>query len=513
MRSRSSTSSDDAGASRMPVLDVRRVSKTFDGQAVLREASLKIMPGEIHALVGQNGSGKSTLIKILSGFHTADDGSEAFVKGQALELGSAVAARDAGLRFVHQDLGVVGELTATENVLLGEAYPKGLAGRIRWRDAHALAAERLQRLGLDIDPREIVSELAPAVRAGVAIARATSRWGAESSVLVLDEPTAFLSGSDVATVFEVVRRISSSGQAVMVVTHHLEEVLGLSDVVTVLRDGRVVASEPTRGLDAEILTRLIVGQEIPRASRKRESIDRGEYVLRATGLRGRTVADFSINVGAGEIVGIAGHNGSGREAVAALIGGREPRVAGQVVVDGAEVRSGEPRAAIAAGIALVPGERTLGIFADQNLRQNLTVAAHRRHVIAGRISVRRERSEAQEWIDALGIVTRGPDAPIRTLSGGNQQKVLIARALRRSPMVLLLDDPTVGIDVGARSQIHEVIADRAAQGAGVVLVSTDTEELVRLADRVLIMVRGRVVAELSRGSELTVEAIDAAQLG
>jgi len=511
--SRNGTSHGGAGASQKPALEARGVSKTFDGQVVLRKVSLKVMPGEIHALVGQNGSGKSTLIKILSGFHTADDGSEASVNGRRLELGSPAAAREAGLRFVHQDLGVIGDLTVTENVLLGERYPRGFAGRIRWTEANALAKARLARLGLEIDPSARVGDLAPAARAGVAIARATSRWDTGSSVLVLDEPTAFLTGSDVATLFEIVRRISSAGQAVMIVTHHLDEVLGLSDTVTVLRDGRVVASEATDRLDSERLTRLIVGRDRACSNHTPTSTGSGREALRVAGLRGGSVADLSLHVHAGEIVGVAGHTGSGREAVAALIGGRAEPAAGQVFVDGRPLPGGDPRVAIAAGIGWVPGERALGIFADQNVRENLTVASHRRHLVAGRISVRAERAEAQKWIDALGIVTHGSDAPIRTLSGGNQQKVLVARALRRDPGILLLDDPTVGIDVGARSQIHDVIASRASEGTAVVLVSTDTEELVRLADRVLILVRGRVTAELLRGPHLTREAIDAAQLG
>jgi ribose transport system ATP-binding protein len=504
----------DAATADAPVLDIRSVSKTFGGQTVLRQASLTIRAGQIHALVGQNGSGKSTLIKILAGFHTPDDGSEAFVNGERLELGSASEARASGLRFVHQDLGVIGDLTVTENVLLGENYPTGLFGRVKWKEARALAASRLQRLGLDIDPRAKVAELEPAARAGVAIARATSRWDEASAVLVLDEPTAFLSGDDVETLFDVVRRIAAAGQAVMIVTHHLEEVLGLSDVVTVLRDGRVIANQPTQGLDKDSLTKLIVGQEVSFASAEHSNRDgKSGLMLSCERLVGATAADVSFDVQPGEILGIAGLAGSGREVLAALISGRTFRVDGRVLVDGQEVASGDPLAAINAGIGLVPGERVLGIFADQSIRQNLTIAAHERHVVAGRIKARSERAETKEWIERLGIVARGPDAPIRTLSGGNQQKVLIARALRRNPKVLLLDDPTVGIDIGARAQIHAIIADRASEGTAVVLVSTDSEELVRLADRVLIVAHGRLAAEISRGPDLTVEAIDTAQLG
>lgn len=502
-------------ADETPALDVRRISKTFEGQTVLKQASLKIMPGEIHGLVGQNGSGKSTLIKILSGFHTPDDGSEVFVNGQQLELGSPVAAREAGLRFVHQDLGVVSDLTVLENVLLGERYPTGLAGRIKWKDAAALVNSRLERLGLDIDPYTKVADIPPAARAGVAIARATSRWDSESALLVLDEPTAFLSGDDVQTLFEIVRRIASDGQAVMIVTHHLEEILDVSHSVTVLRDGRVVSAAQTGDLDQAALARLIVGQDVSYASHDPVDLaSHGELALRATGLRGGTVDDISVDVRAGEIVGIAGLAGSGREALAALISGRAERSAGEVRVGDTRVASGQPLEAIETGIAWVPGERGLGIFHDQNVRQNLTVGAHGKLVNAfGRINTRAERRETKHWIETLGIVTRGPDAPIRTLSGGNQQKVLIARALRRQPKVLLLDDPTVGIDVGARAQIHSIIADRASKGTGVILVSTDSEELVRLADRVLIVARGRIVSELVKGPNLTAEAIDTAQLG
>jgi ribose transport system ATP-binding protein len=494
-------------------LVLRGVSKSFNGRRVLDNVSLSLQPGEIHALVGQNGSGKSTLVKVLSGFHAPEPGARGWVNGVPLELGSAPAAQTLGLRFVHQDLGVISGLTSTENLFLGRSYPRGLGGRIKWAEAHRVAAERLAEVGLDVDVQAPVGQLEPAERAGVAIARATMD-DARLAVLVLDEPTAFLPAADVDRLFRIVRRIAARGHAVLIITHHLDEVLDVSDRLTVLRDGQVVACAGTSELDQAALARLIVGRDITTRDGERGGAVSGRpVVMSVKALRGRTIEDFSVDVSEGEIVGVGGLIGSGRESLASLISGRLVPAGGEVTALGRLIAPGSITDALKAGVASISGDRTCGVFANLKVRENLTVANQGGLTRFGRLSTRAERAEADRWIADLSIVTTGPDAPISSLSGGNQQKVVAARALRRQPRVLVLEDPTAGIDVGSKAQLHEILAERARAGLAVILVSTDSDELTRLSDRVLVFCHGRITAELRRGRDLTAENIDFAQLG
>jgi ribose transport system ATP-binding protein len=511
-------------------LMIRNLSKTFSGQVVLDRVDLDVAEGEVHALVGQNGSGKSTLIKILAGYHRPDPGASASVRGTPLPLGSASAAHAAAIRFVHQDLGLVLELSGLENLMLGRPYPRGFAGRIRWRDAHRIGAGLLARVGLDIDLRRPVGELGLADRTGLAIARALPDARADGgpdgqaeggpdggapdgaaggAVLVLDEPTASLPADDVDRLLEIIRRLRAAGHSILIVSHHLDEILEIADRVTVLRDGRMVASRAAAGIDTNGLSSLIIGHDLVISAGRDAAVgSAGPTVLRLDRVAGATVTDVSLTVARGEIVGIAGLTGSGREVIGAMISGRLPR-AGAVHAGAVEVRPGDPAAALAAGLAFVAGERSrYGTFANLTVRQNLTMGSLGRHVRRGYIDTRSERAEVSRWIDDLGIVTRGVDEPITSLSGGNQQKVLVARALRLAPAALVLDDPTSGIDVKAREGVHNIIERAAEGGTAALLISTDSDELARLADRVLILSHGRVVRQLSRGVDLSREAID-----
>ncbi len=496
----------------VPALDIRNLSKTFSGQVVLDRVDLAIAEGKVHALVGQNGSGKSTLIKIVAGYHRPDPGGGVWVHGMPLQFGSA-AAHEAGIRFVHQDLGLLLDLSSVENLMLGLSYPRGFLGRIRWREARRQAQERVARVGLDIDVRAPAGELGLADRTGLAIARALPEPDQGRAVLVLDEPTAALPAADVDRLLATIRRLRDAGHSVLIVSHHLDEVLDIADHVTVLRDGRKVASADAAGMDRDTLGRLMVGHDLVISTGRDEAVEAaGPVVLGLEEIAGGTVAGVSTTVCRGEIVGIAGLTGSGREVLGAMLSGRMPRT-GRVSVDGVAVPSANPAAAMAARLAFVPGERArYGTFATLTVRQNLTMGSLRRHVRRGYIDAGSERREVRTWVDELGIVTRGVDAPITSLSGGNQQKVLVARALRLSPKVLVLDDPTAGIDVKARDQVHSIIERSADAGTAVLLVSTDSEELARLADRVHILSHGRVVRTLHRGADLSPEAVDHAQV-
>jgi len=494
-------------------LEIRRLSKTFAGQVALDRVGLTVGAGQVHALVGLNGSGKSTLIKVLAGYHRPDPGAVALVRGRDLALGSALAAHDAGIRFVHQDLGLIPDLDAVENLMLGLSYPRGALGRIRWREAVRQARERTARAGLDIDLRRPVRDLDLADRTGLAIARALPDAGQGAAVLVLDEPTAALPDADVRRLLATIRTLRAAGHSVLIVSHHLDEVLEVADRVSVLRDGRMVATADAAGLDHDTLGRLMVGHDLARsAGRAARVVAGGEPVLSLDEVAGGTVAGLTARVHRGETVGVAGLSGSGREAVAGLLSGGAPRT-GRVTVAGRPVRAASPSAALAAGLAFVPGERARhGVFPNLTVRQNLTLGSLRRHLRHGHIDARSERREVRRWIDEFAIVTRGPDALVTTLSGGNQQKVLVARALRRSPAALVLDDPTAGIDVKAREAVHAILEDNVGRGLAVLLASTDSDELARLCDRVLVLGHGRVVRTLHRGAGLSATAIDHAQV-
>jgi ribose transport system ATP-binding protein len=497
------------------VLRIEHLSKTFPGQVALRDVSIDVAPGEVHALVGQNGSGKSTLIKILAGYHQPDQGAgstRAWVNGTELRLGDGQAAIDAGVRFVHQDLGLIGMLNAAENLALTAGYLTGTGGRIRWRDEASRTRSALDALGLaHVDIKVPVVTLLPSHRTAVAIARALVGWEDGASLLILDEPTATLPGEDVERLFEVVHRLKSRGVSILYVSHHLDEVFELADRVTILRDGERVATLPVTELDHGRLVELIVGHRID-AAPATDAVVGGEPLVSIRGLRGGTVHGVDLDIFHGEIVGVAGVTGSGREHVLGLIAGQSPRDDGHVVLDGTPIANYRPRQAIDAGVAFVPAERAQrGTVAPMNVRENLTITDLSRHVRTGRLRRRSEIGETHEWIERLSIKTSSTEASIGALSGGNQQKVMFGKALRLAPKLLLLDEPAQGIDVGAKDQLHSLVDQAAAGGVATLIASTDTDELVRLCHRVVVLVDGRITATLT-GGDITADRIEHTQL-
>jgi len=495
------------------LLVVRHLSKTFPGQVALDDIDMSIAAGRTHALVGQNGSGKSTFIKVLAGYHQPDEGSEADLNGAPFVLGDGSAAHAAGIRFVHQDLGLVDVLSSVENISMGVGYTTRRFGRIDWGADTRRAKHGLVSLGFDdIDVTVPVGRLAPSQKTAVALARALHGWEDHAHLLVLDEPTASLPGDDVERLFEAIRILKERGVAILYVSHHLDEVFEIADDVTVFRDGKRVTTVETSSLDHGGLIELMIGHRLERAEHRSSAQLEGQARLQVRGLRGGSIHGIDLDVRPGEIVGIAGITGSGREMLVPFITGQLPSDAGTVRVDGVDVPNYDPAAAIAAGMAFVPADRaTQGVIAFASVTANLTLADVKRNRRGGRLRHADETAECMVWVDRLSIKTASPMLPIAALSGGNQQKVLFGRSLRLTPTVLVLDEPTSGIDVAAKDQILRLIDQAAIDGAAVLVVSTDSDELAQVAHRIIVMVDGVIADELT-GTDMTPEHIEHAQL-
>lgn len=487
------------------------VSKTFPGQRALHRVTFEVDRASIHALVGQNGSGKSTLVKILAGYHEPDPGSSVVVDDSPLQFGHPAASYRCGLRFVHQNLGLVDSISVTENIALGAGYETA-AGRIRWREQHRQASALLSGLGHDIDPRSLASGLSAADRTAVAIARALARGKSGVRLLVLDEATAAMPAQEVRRLFGTIRRLREQGVSVLYISHHLDEVLTIADSVTVLRDAAHVGTYPASSLTNAALVELIVGRELAREGELELPAPRsGPPRLVAERVRGDIVNELSLSVHPGEIVGIAGISGSGREEVAGLLFGAAPRQ-GRVLLDGREIPAASPGAAIAAGMALVPVDRARqAIVETQDLRENVTLPRHRPAWRGGRLHHRAERDDVRSWLVRLRVRPPDPGARFSQLSGGNQQKVVLAKWLRLDPRVLVLDEPTQGVDVGAKAEIHALIRRIAAEGTAVIVCSTDSDELAGICTSVVVLQRGWVAADVPRG-RLNARQIERLQL-
>jgi ribose transport system ATP-binding protein len=449
-------------------LEVRGVTKSFAGVTVLRDVEVVIRPSSVHALVGHNGSGKSTFIKALAGFHAPDTPVTGTTFGRPFSLGDHAAAARAGLRFVHQDLGLVEQLSTAENLAFGPGFPRRAGGTIRWREVARRAVDAMSALGYDVDVTMPVGSLSASERTGVAIARSLERWSGEPAVVVLDEPTASMPDAEVRRLFATVERLREQGLGILYVSHHLDEILELADDVTVLRNGHVVMSRPMAGLSHDNLVTAIVGRElvsIMQSNATREPSPSRQAVLDVKDLATPRIRGSSFSIEAGEIVGVAGVTGSGRDDVLP---------------------------AIAAA-------------------KNITVSGLRRHARFGLLNHRADAADAREWLSRLDVLPANPAAPILTLSGGNQQKVMIGRWLRRRPTIFALDEPTQGVDIGARQTIYQALRQAAEEGNGVLISSSDSDELAANCHRVIVFARGHIVAELT-GAQLEAQHIDAVSL-
>lgn len=489
-----------AGAQDRTVLRVSALSKTFPGTKALDSVSLEVHAGEIHALLGGNGSGKSTLIKVLAGVYTGDPGGEIEVAGvRAPSDGfSPARARSAGLHFVHQNPAVFPSLTVAENLAIGRGFDTGPGGWIRWRSQHRRAEEVLERFHIDARPQTPVDALRPADRTMIAIARALQdQDGSAEGVLVLDEPTASLPAPEVRLLLDALRRYAAAGQTIVYVSHRLDEVLDIADRVSVLRDGRHVGTVHIAETDEAGLIGMIVGRSLDRVFPDMPEPAEGDVVLEGCHLAGGPLRDVSFSLQRREVLGIAGLLGSGRTELLQMIFGAQQVTGGELLLGGSPVRFSHPKEAMRAGIAYVPEDRTAdAAFADMSVRENLSAAEVGRYYSGLRLRHGRERDDARRTIADFLVKTPSDEVPLATLSGGNQQKVMLARWLRRRPEILLLDEPTQGVDVNARAEIYGLVRNAVEAGTSVILVTSDFDELAHVCDRALVLRQGRIVAEL-----------------
>jgi ribose transport system ATP-binding protein len=483
------------------ILDVRDLSKTFTGQRALDHVAIEVRAGEVHALVGKNGSGKSTLAKVLSGYHSPDSGCQVRLLDADVSFPLDGEHRHL-LQFVHQDLGLVETLSVLDNIGLSHTFRTNRFGKIDWKHSQERASRALGAFGLGhLDLTAPLSTLTASERAIVAIARGLIGWDGGVGLLVLDETTAALPPHEVAVLERAIERVTSRGAGILYITHRLDEVFAFADRVTVLRDGHSVGTFATGDLRQEQLVTLMIGE------RKIEKLPdpqvRQDVVLRCDRVQGPGIDDLTMTVRSGEIVGVAGLLGSGRESVADVVFGAVPAQSGTVELEGKVLVNRSPKKSLNAGIALVPSDRAKrGIFPALSIRENISLARLRTLTRALKIDRRREDEEAAEWVDKVGLVPAEPDRAVSTLSGGNQQKTVLARALRLSPRLLLLDEATQGVDVGAKRSIHNLIRTAAAAGAGVVVCTAESEDLPALCHRVIVMRDGRV-ADVLEGERLT----------
>jgi ribose transport system ATP-binding protein len=482
-----------------PGLAVASLSKTFAGTKALDDVSLSAGSGEIHALVGGNGSGKSTLIKILAGVHRGDPGGEVQLHGTTLasDAITPAEARAAGLRFVHQDPGVFPGMTVGENMAMGHGFPTRL-GRVRWREMSKRTAKVLQRFEVPATPQTPIELLRQADQTMVAIARALQdEEEGDVSVLVLDEPTASLPEDDVELLLSALRRLAAAGQTILYVSHRLDEVLGLADAVTVLRDGKHVVTRPMAGVTEGDLIGYIVGGKLAELIAHADAPPSGDVILEVEGLTGAPVHQVNLRLHRGEVLGIAGIVGSGRTELLRMIFGAHVRDGGTVRLDGDVVEIDSPSAAMDRGLAYVPENRAVDAsLPELTVRENVSLAQMASFAKWGRVSERKERAMARRSIADFDVRTTGDEALFSSLSGGNQQKVILARWLTRRPRVLLLDEPTQGVDVSARADVHRFLRDTVATGSAALFVSSDFEELAQVCDRVVALRDGRIVGEV-----------------
>lgn len=480
------------------LLSLRGITKEYPGVLALDDVSVDFHAGEVHAIIGENGAGKSTLIKVIAGAIQPNAG-VVEVAGTALDTVSPQISRAHGIEVIYQEFNLVPTLSVAENIFLGQ----GDGWRVDYRGMREMAAELLADFGVDIDPDALTRDLPSAQQQLVEIAKALAK---KPRVLIMDEPTAPLSLREVESLFSIIRRARADGVCVLYVSHRLEEIFQITDRVTVLRDGQYVTTVETAATDKGTLIRFMVGRELTHSYPARKGPP-GAVALEAKGLEGNGNAPISFTLHKGEILGVAGLVGAGRTELAKLIYGAAHREGGNLLLEGREVHFTSPRQALNAGIGLVPESRKEeGVFLEKTIKWNVAIAALNRLTRGILVDRSREQEEAEAYRDKLMIKTPTLEQKVSNLSGGNQQKVVIAKTLAAQARVIIFDEPTRGIDVGARAEVYDLMNDLAAEGIAILMISSDMEELLGMSDHILVLHDGRKAGDLTR-AEATQERV------
>jgi len=489
------------------LLSASAITKSYDGVHALNRASFELRAGEVHALIGENGAGKSTLIKIITGALEADEG-ELRIKGEVISHNSPGLAKARGIAAIYQQPALFPELTVAENITMGLENSRALS-RVDWQFRKKRAKDLLARVEADINPDTEASALSMPQQQLAEIARAL---GAQAEVLILDEPTASLSEKDVTHLFGVLRQLRSEGVGIIYISHRLEELPVIADRVTVLRDGCTVATHSMGEIDRQQLIQLMVGRELSTVFPKRQvAIGSDVLELRGLGCSTNGIHEVNLTIHAGEVVGLAGLVGAGRTELARTIFGLEPADKGEIRLDGRPVRIQSPAEAIKARIAYLPEDRRRhGVIPEMPLDANITLASLERLSRFGSLNFSRERELAVEYTQRMGIRADGIFSPVATLSGGNQQKVALSRWLATGPRILVFDEPTQGIDVGSKSEIHGLMVDLASQGVAILMISSELPEILGMSDRIAVMHKGTIKAIIDRAQATQQRVLDLA---
>lgn len=484
------------------ILELRGIRKTFGGVVALQSGQMMLESRSIHALVGENGAGKSTMVKIIAGLYSPDDGS-ILLDGREVEFRGTSDSKTAGIAVIYQEPTLYPDLTVMENIFIGR-LPLDRLGRVDRRAMRRECLELFERLGVRIDPDRVAAGMSIADQQIIEIAKALSL---DARILVMDEPTAALSGNEVERLFSIARALRDQGCAIVFISHRFDEVFSLCDTITVMRDGSFVSADPIDNVDVATIVRRMVGRDVTELFPK-QIVPIGEVRLEVRNLCSAGLfRDISFSVRAGEVVCLAGLVGAGRSEVARAIFGVDKYDSGEILVDGARLHGHSPAAATKAGIALVPEDRRAqGLVMESSISRNLTLAIRGKLATFGMLGGRTEDQVAGGWAATLQVQTKALDVMVDTLSGGNQQKVVLGKWMATEPSVLIVDEPTRGIDVGTKSEVHRLIGELARSGVAILMISSELPEVLGTADRVVVMREGLVTAEISR-AEATAESV------
>lgn len=496
--------------SKTPVVEMKNIHKSFFNVQVLKGVDFDLVPGEIHALMGENGAGKSTLMKILTGIHKSNSG-EILYKGEIVEYHSPKEAEKAGIAVIHQELNIIPYLTVAENMFLGKELKRQPFGILKTKEMNEKTKENLNRLGIDIDPQKEAGELSVGQQQMIEIARAIA---AETEVLIMDEPTAALTDREIETLFTVINQLKREGVAIIYISHRMEEIFRMCDRITVLRDGQSIGTKITSETDFEEIVKMMVGRELgERFPERTAEIGEDRFVVEDLSLEG-IFNNISFNVRKGEILGVAGLMGAGRTEIMETIFGARKKKSGRIYMDGKELNIRKPHHAIEAGIGFITEDRKdEGLVLGLTVRENLAIPNLKKLSKSAVIQKQKEKQWTEEMIQKLRIKTSGPEQEVKSLSGGNQQKVVFGKWLGTEPKLLILDEPTRGVDVGAKKEIYSIMNELTEKGFSIIMVSSELPEILGMSDRVMVIHEGKLSAILDKKEASQEKIMEAATGG